>query len=128
MKKVQTIPNLIAKAQNVFNAWIRERDKHLRCISCNRGAVEQAGHYLSAGHHSALRFSEHNVNGQCIRCNMHLHGNLINYRMGLVRKYGANVVEMLEGHSLRRSVHKWDRTELELIISKYKINAKKTTN
>lgn len=128
MAKQQSIPNLIAKAQNVFNAWIRERDKHLRCISCNTGAVEQAGHYLSAGHHSAFRFSEINVNGQCVRCNMHLHGNLIKYRMGLVKKYGANIVEMLEGNSLRRAIHKWDRTDLEIIITKYKINAKKKAN
>jgi hypothetical protein len=48
--------------------------------------------------------------------------------MGLVKKYGANIVEMLEGNSLRRAIHKWDRTDLEIIITKYKINAKKKAN
>ena len=41
-KKVHTIPELIKKAQVVFNAYIRRRDEGLPCISCQKGKVENA--------------------------------------------------------------------------------------
>ena len=107
---------LIKKAQFIFNKFIRERDKDKGCISCNSG-VDHAGHYLSQGHHSALRFNEVNVNGQCLRCNNFLHGNLINYRQGLVKKYGEQKVLLLENNG--RNIKKWSRTELLAIIQLY---------
>ena len=114
-----TLPKLKKKAQDVFNKWIRERDKDSGCISCN-GETQQAGHYFSSGHYSSLTFSELNVNGQCVRCNMFLHGNLIQYRMGLVYRYGEREVHQLEQDS-RYGVKKWSREELEEIIKKYKL-------
>lgn len=117
--KLTPLPKLKKKAQDVFNKWIRIRDYDQRCISCN-GKVEQAGHYFSSGHYSALTFNEMNVNGQCIRCNCFLHGNLIQYRIGLVAKYGEKKVKQLEDESEVRT-YKWSRTELEEIIEKYKL-------
>lgn len=108
---------LIDKAQKAFNKFIRERDKDRGCISCN-GRVEQAGHYFNQGQHSALRFNEVNVNGQCVRCNLHMHGNLINYRNGLVKKYGEQKVLLLES-SARKSIKKWSTVELHGIIQLY---------
>jgi len=87
---------LKAKAQKVFNAWIRKRDEGLACISCGSGRPEHAGHYLSAGHHSRLRFDERNVHCQCIRCNYFLSGNQMYYRQGLIKKIGLSEVESLE--------------------------------
>lgn len=118
-KKLVPLPKLKKKAQDIFNKWIRNRDKYERCISCG-GPVEQAGHYFSSGHFSSLTFDEMNVNGQDIRCNMFLNGNLIYYRMGLVKKYGEDAVRELEKKAEVR-VYKWSRTELEEIINKYKI-------
>lgn len=117
-KKSTSLPKLLAKAQKVFNAWIRERDKDKGCISCN-GKVEQAGHYFSQGHYSGLRFDELNTNGQCVRCNMYLSGNLIHYRRGLVQRYGSARVENLESLSELRKGAKYDRVEIERIITKY---------
>jgi len=117
--KLIPLPKLKKKAQDIFNKWIRNRDKEERCISCG-GPVEQAGHYFSSGHFSALTFNEMNVNGQDIRCNMFLNGNLIYYRQGLVRKYGVNAVIELEKKAEVRT-YKWSRTELEEIIQKYKL-------
>jgi hypothetical protein len=117
--KLVPLPKLKKKAQDIFNKWIRNRDKEERCISCG-GPVEQAGHYFSSGHFSALTFNEMNVNGQDIRCNMFLNGNLIYYRQGLVRKYGVNAVIELEKKAEVRT-YKWSRTELEEIIQKYKL-------
>ena len=119
-KKLTPLPNLLKKAQEKFNAHIRERDKELGCISCSTGKVEQAGHYHSQGHHSALRFDELNTNGQCKRCNMFLHGNLIKYRQGLVDRYGEQRVIELEESANRNRLKKWTREELEQIIKTYK--------
>ena len=119
IKKLIPLPKLKKKAQDIFNKWIRMRDYDQRCISCN-GPVEQAGHYFSSGHYSALTFNEMNVNGQCVRCNCFIHGNLIHYRIGLVLKYGEKIVKELEKQSEVRT-YKWSRTELEEIITKYKI-------
>lgn len=118
-KKLIPLPKLVKKAQDVFNRYIRERDKDKGCISCG-GSVTEAGHYFSAGHYSALRFNELNVNGQDTRCNCFLHGNLIAYRQGLVRRYGAEKVEMLENSAALRKTAKFSRFELEAIIQHYK--------
>lgn len=116
MAKTKTLPQLLKKAQEVFNRFIRERDKDFGCISCGAG-VDHAGHYLSQGHHSALRFNEVNTNGQCLRCNNFLHGNLIKYRQGLVKKVGEQKVLLLENN--KNTIKKWSRTELLAIIQLY---------
>lgn len=121
MKKLIALPKLIQKAQKVFNAWIRERDKDKGCISCG-AEVTEAGHYLSVGHHGAFRFNEINTNGQCTRCNCFLHGNLIAYRQGLVRRYGEDKVLLLESQS--KTLKKWSRFELEALIETYKAQKK----
>lgn len=119
-KKQVSIPSLLKKAQKVFNAWIRNRDKGKGCISCGAQVIE-AGHYLNAGHYSALRFNEINVNGQCTQCNCFKHGNLIHYRQGLVKRIGEAKVIQLENSVAIRSVKKFSRFELEEIIKMYKI-------
>lgn len=118
-KKQISLPKLLQKAQKVFNAYIRNRDKDKGCISCG-AEVTEAGHYFSQGHHSSLRFNEVNTNGQCVRCNRFLHGNLIFYRMGLVLRYGEHKVILLQSAAKRPK--KWSRAELEWIINNYRIN------
>lgn len=119
VKKLTPLPKLLAKSQKVFNTWIRARDHNKGCISCGR-EVTEAGHYFSQGHHSSLRFNEMNTNGQCTRCNCFMHGNLIEYRQGLVKRYGEDKVLLLES-SARNAVKKWSRMELEWIITTYSI-------
>ena len=115
--KGKSIPQLIKIAERYFNAFIRQRDKSKGCISCGK-PVTEAGHYLSAGHHAIHRFNEHNVNGQCTHCNRWLHGNLINYRIGLIAKIGEDKVEWIE--RTRNHSYKWDRFSLIDTILKYK--------
>lgn len=118
MAKTKTIPQLTKKAQEVFNRFIRERDKNLGCISCG-GSVDHAGHYFSAGQHSALRFHEDNVHGQCVGCNNFKHGNLAHYRINLTNRIGEHRVKRLEVEMINARVKKWSRTELLEIIEKY---------
>jgi gamma-glutamylcyclotransferase (GGCT)/AIG2-like uncharacterized protein YtfP len=118
MRKTLTLPKLKAVAQTTFNRYIRNRDRDLGCISCG-GKIDHAGHYFSSGHYSALTFDEDNVHGQCLKCNNFLHGNLINYRMGLVDRYGDKFVIKLESKS-KNKLYKYSREELQDIINKYK--------
>jgi hypothetical protein len=112
-----TLPKLLAKAQIAFNRHIRLRDQHRGCISCG-ATVTQAGHYYSQGHHSALRFNEVNTNGQCTRCNCFLHGHLIKYREGILKRYGQTKLDLLDS-AARNRVKKWTKGELEAIIREY---------
>ena len=120
MAKELSHAKLLQKAQCAFNKWIRERDRNNGCISCG-SQIDHAGHYYSQGHHSALRYNEMNTAGQCLRCNNFLHGNLINYRKGLVKRYGESKVLMLENSADIHATKKWARFELEAIIKEYKL-------
>ncbi len=115
-KKLQPLPKLLKKTQTIFNAWIRNRDKHDGCISCN-GSVENAGHYWLQGSYSNLRFNEDNTNGQCIRCNKFNSGNLAEYEVRLRKKIGNKRFKWLEDN--RRNEKKWNRFELEELIERY---------
>lgn len=96
-EKLKTRTDYLKEVQTVFNKWIRERDKGLNCISCNKPSKkENAGHYRSVGGNPELRFNELNCNLQCEYCNTFLHGNLINYRINLQNKIGVEQVEFLE--------------------------------
>ena len=119
-KKLKPIPNLLKDAQQVFNKYIRTRDEGLVCISCGSDKANQAGHWISVKQSSALRFHEWNVNLQCAGCNLYLHGNQVMYRVGLVKKIGEKAVAELESMYVNNRIKKWDRTELEDIINKYK--------
>lgn len=91
----------LSEAQAAFNGYIRMRDAHLPCISCQKPANGagswDAGHYLTVGARPELRFNEDNVHRQCVKCNQHLHGNLVLYRIGLTARRGPQVVALLEG-------------------------------
>lgn len=120
-----TLPKQIQKTQTVFNAFIRLRDKDLPCISCGSWNVTDAGHYYSAGNYTGLRFTEINCNGQCKKCNCFLSGNLINYRQGLIARYGEDRVKLLEMTSTLHRFRKWSRFELEALYQHYSNEIKK---
>jgi hypothetical protein len=119
-----TIPKLTAKAQKVFNAYIRKRDSedgYFTCISCGETketAQMNAGHYVSQKGSSALRFDEYNVNGECIACNGFNDFHLVGYRKNLINKIGQEMVDWIEANY--RTPKKWSRTELNELIEKYK--------
>lgn len=91
---------LQGRCKILFQRWIRIRDLGNTCISCNTPLKDirdyDAGHYYNAKNYPTLLFNELNVSGQCKFCNDHLSGNLIEYRKGLLKRYGIEVVEQLE--------------------------------
>lgn len=98
-EKLKTRGEHIAEAQKEFNAYIRERDRNLSCISCGRFHQGQwhAGHYRTTAAAPELRFHEDNVHKQCAPCNHDLSGNIVEYRKGLAEKIGEEKVAWLEG-------------------------------
>ncbi len=120
-KKIVPLPKLLAKAQNIFNAWIRERDKDACCITCGRYQIEHACHFYSAGGYPALRFNEDNVFGGCLQCNYFKHGNLNLYRQHLEKRIGPDRLAILDSVATRNRFKKYERYELEIIINHYKL-------
>lgn len=119
-KKIIPLPKLTKKAQDIFNAWIRNRDKDACCITCGRYQIDHACHFYPAGQFSALRFDEDNVHGGCLQCNYYKHGNLNFYRMHILKRIGADKLAILDSVATRNRFHKWERFELEIIINHYK--------
>jgi len=98
-EKLKTRGDHMRECQVVFNEWIRLRDAELPCVSCGRHHDGQyhAGHYRTVGAHPELRFEPLNVWKQCAPCNNHKSGDIVNYRIELVRRIGLERVEWLEG-------------------------------
>lgn len=86
-------------AQQAFNEWVRLRDADLPCVSCGRHHDGQyhAGHYRTVAANPAIRFEPLNVHKQCAPCNNHKSGDIVNYRIELVKRIGTEAVEWLEG-------------------------------
>jgi hypothetical protein len=99
-EKLKSKADYAREAQTEFNKFIRLRDADKPCISCGKHHTGQyhAGHYLSVGARPELRFEEQNVYKQCSVCNNHLSGNIVMYRMALVKQFGLQLVDWLESH------------------------------
>lgn len=123
-EKLETVQSLTKKAQRYFNAFIRLRDQGKDCISCGKKLTGKfdAGHYFSSGGHKILTFNEDNVHGQCVHCNRDLHGNLLEYQIGIASRIGTE--RLFELHSEAHKVRKYTREELREIIEIYKRKAR----
>ena len=109
------------EAQAAFNAYIRERDRGLPCISCDKpddGSHQRhASHYKSVGANSALRFNELDVHASCSQCNNMKSGNIQGYRPRLIEKIGQDKFDWLE---TQNQTIKYTCDELKEIELKYK--------
>ena len=98
-EKLKSRADHLKDTQIAFNAWVRARDAELPCISCGRHhqGKYDAGHYRTVGSNPALRFEPLNCHKQCSPCNTQLSGDIVNYRINLVQKIGAEAVAWIEG-------------------------------
>ncbi|PHM58927.1 protein ninG [Xenorhabdus stockiae] len=109
----------IQQAQRAVNAYIRERDRDLPCVSCGTYTSSQwdAGHYRTTLAAPQLRFDERNIQRQCIVCNQHKSGNIVPYRVELIRRIGQAAVDAIESNHDR---HRWTIEECQSIRDEYK--------
>lgn len=120
---IKTRSEWLRDAQREFNAYVRERDADLPCISCSVFGPRKwdAGHYRSVGACPELRFDEDNCHKQCVPCNQHRSGNAIDYRIGLLARLGEARVLRLEGpHDPQR----YSIDDIELLIETYRAKRK----
>ena len=129
-EKLKSRADHLREAQAAVNEFIRLRDAHLPCISCDSlpndhdlmtGSRWDAGHYRSVGACPELRFEPLNIHRQCVRCNRNLSGNAVEYRIRLVLRIGAEKVDWLEGPHPAR---KYTVEEIKAIKADYRAKSR----
>jgi hypothetical protein len=126
-RKQKSLPKLKAELQLVFNAYIRERDKDLPCISCGlMKQNKQAGHYYSVRGYDGLRYNEFNVNGECSGCNCFDDSHLITYGENLFNRIGsANFEKLKLDAKIYKAIgYKFSKSEIIEKIEYYKTKIK----
>ena len=120
LAKLKKRADWMREAQTALNKWIREvRDAGKPCISCghtDHGQKFDAGHYITRGSRPNLALEELNLARQCHWCNVHLSGNQILFRRGLVARIGLAAVEALEADTTPR---KYTVEQLQAIKADY---------
>jgi len=125
-EKLKSRAEHLREAQDAVNEYVRLRDAHLPCISCDSlpndhdlitGSRWDAGHYRSVGACPELRFEPLNIHRQCVKCNRNLSGNAVEYRIRLVQRIGAEKVAWIEGP---HPACKYTVEEIKVIKAKYR--------
>ena len=92
-------------AQAAVNRYVRLRDAHLPCVSCDRPATWDgrwnASHFRSVGAATAVRYHLWNIHRACYICNMQLSGNLSEYEPRLRARIGDAKVDWLRTQNQR---------------------------
>jgi len=124
----KSVSSLKKKAWTLFSIYIRLRDclkttgttEYGKCITCSQTksfSELQAGHFI-AGRSNAVLFDEKGVFAQCYRCNVGLHGNVLEYRRKIIEMYGPGSDELMEQES--KKLKKFTVDELEDLIKSLK--------
>ena len=130
VEKLKTLSDYEKEAKVEFQKWIRKRDSGKLCVSCGvtLSSGSDASHYFSAGQYSGMIFNEMNCHSSCKKCNLWLHGNLIEYRKGLIKRYGELYVQQLEEMAITKRNYKYTKEELINIREYYKRQNKLIVN
>lgn len=131
-EKIKTVSDYRKDARFWFQRWIRMRDVGKTCISCGTLLTEitkfDAGHYYSASGTPQLLFNEINCSGQCVFCNQHKSGNLIEYRKGIISRYGIDKLMELENIAEFKGKRIHTKEYYVDIAEEYKKRCKKLEN
>lgn len=125
-EKLKTHSEWLNNLQEVFNKFIRLRDRGQPCISCLKPYgtfTESAGHYFSVGSSPNLRFNEDNAHLQCwFNCNKNKHGNIAEYTPNLIKKIGIERFNKL--YEMKNEKLKLTIPEIKEKIKYYKLKIK----
>lgn len=106
-EKLKSRAQWMKEAQAAVNSYVRKRDAHLGCISCDRQASWNgqwhASHFRSVGAASAVRFNLWNIHKSCSVCNNWKSGNLSEYEPRLREKIGDSKVDWIRTQTQPRT-------------------------
>lgn len=126
VRKINAKPKTywIKQAQQAVNAFVRARDSNLPCVSCGTTSAAQwdAGHYRTTAAAPQFRFDPRQIHKQCSVCNQHKSGNIVPYRVELIKRIGIETVEAIENNHERRS---YTVEELKGIRDYYRLELKR---
>ena len=122
-EKLKTLGKFESEAKTEFQKYIRKRDAELPCISCGTMTTDlwDGGHFKKAELYSGVIFDEMNCHKQCRKCNRFLGGNELNFREGLVVRYGEAYVLEIEQRAAQLRVYKYNKDQLKEIREKYRL-------
>lgn len=97
-ESLKTVQEIAKDVQKTVNKYVRFRDIGLPCVSCGKPYKKnfQAGHFYNANNHWKIRYDLTNIHNQCITCNLHLSGNLNEYRKRIIKRISIEDLERLD--------------------------------
>ena len=120
----KTVQKLKKELDTIFSRYIRlkyaDANGYVQCFTCGRmyfWKEIQNGHYVRR-EYNATRYHEKNCHPQCVGCNMFKAGNMDEYTLNLVKKYGDGILEEL--NALKHTIKQFTCEELEEMKKKYK--------
>lgn len=103
LEKLKPVSYWEKRAEAEVNRYVRLRDAHLGCASCDKpaswGGQWHASHFRSVGAASAIRYHLWNINKACSECNRYKSGNLSEYEPRLRARRGDERVDWLRNQN-----------------------------
>lgn len=123
-KKPETRSKLIKRLDSVYSQYIRldksDANGFCRCITCNDVIFWkdiQNGHYISRAKYPT-RWNDDNCFPQCVRCNIFLKGNYIEYTLFMIDSYSREFID--DQKKLSQTTIKLSSQDLRDKITHYK--------
>lgn len=103
LREIMTLSGHKKELQFVINQIVKYIDMGVNCISSDRKLTtsRNSGHYLSSGSSPSIRFHLFNIHNQDIEQNKYRGGEPIKYLAGVVKMYGPEYAEEMQGLLLR---------------------------
>ena len=113
--------------QPLVNEIARLIDFGLPCISSGTIGKPQGGHYISTGANNSISLNLHNIHIQSYHSNVELSGDEARYRLGLIKWYGNDYFEFIEGlrHIKGIDLSKQRLSELKPLITQIRNDLKR---
>ena len=113
--------------QPIINEIARLIDYGLPCISSGTLGKGQGGHYISTSANNSISLNLHNIHIQSYHSNVELSGDESRYRLGLIKWYGNDYFEYIEGlrHVKGVDLSKQRLSELKPLISQIRNDLKR---
>lgn len=115
------VPQLKVNLQICINKIVRLIDKGHPCISSNASYgtyTVHAGHFYSVGSNGSIRFNLLNIYAQSNADNIYKSGNQTQYRLNLVKLFGDDLINEIEGLTAKYPLFKPTKQEMIGYIQK----------